>query len=144
MPRILVVEDESMIALYIAELLEDNGFKVVGPVATLSGAIALASRETLDGALLDVNIVGGRVDNVAEILNRRGVPFIFVTANGRDNLPERFINATLVGKPFIASDLIREIKLIRQPVAAAPSLKSPAFTPGFCLRVISRPDGALS
>jgi DNA-binding response OmpR family regulator len=121
MPRILVVEDESMIALYIAELLEDHGFKVVGPVATLSDAIILATREKLDGALLDVNIVGGRVDNVAEILNRRGVPFIFVTANGRDNLPERFINATLVEKPFNASDLIREIKLIRQPVAVVSS-----------------------
>jgi DNA-binding response OmpR family regulator len=115
MPRILVVEDESMIALYIAEILEDHGFKVVGPVATLSGAIALARRERLDGALLDVNILGGRVDNVAEILNRRGVPFIFVTANGRDDLPERFTNTTLVGKPFNPSNLIREIKLIRQP-----------------------------
>ena len=115
MPRILVVEDESMIALYLAEILEDHGFKVVGPVATLSGAIALARRERLDGALLDVNILGGRVDNVAEILNRRGVPFIFVTANGRDDLPERFTNTTLVGKPFNPSNLIREIKLIRQP-----------------------------
>ena len=115
MPRILVVEDESMIALYIAEILEDHGFKVVGPVATLSGAIALSRRERLDGALLDVNILGGRVDNVAEILNRRGVPFIFVTANGRDDLPERFTNTTLVGKPFNPSNLIREIKLIRQP-----------------------------
>jgi DNA-binding response OmpR family regulator len=115
MPRILVVEDESMIALYIAEILEDHGFKVVGPVATLSGAIALARRERLDGALLDVNILGGRVDNVAEILNRRGVPFIFVTSNGRDDLPERFTNTTLVGKPFNPSNLIREIKLIRQP-----------------------------
>jgi DNA-binding response OmpR family regulator len=113
MPRILVVEDESMIALYIAELLEDHGFKVVGPVATLSDAIDLASRQRLDGALLDVNIVGGRVDSVAEILDRRGVPFIFVTANGRNELPQRFINTRLVAKPFNASNLIREIKLIR-------------------------------
>jgi DNA-binding response OmpR family regulator len=121
MPRILVVEDESMIALCIAEILEHHGFEVVGPVATLSGAIALASRERLDGALLDVNIVGGKVDNVAEILDRRGVPFIFVTANGRDDLPKRFIDKTLIEKPFNASNLIREIRLIHQPMAGVSS-----------------------
>jgi DNA-binding response OmpR family regulator len=117
MQRILVVEDESLIALHIAELLEDHGFKVIGPVATLSDAIVLASRERLDGALLDVNIIGGPIDDVANILDRRGVPFIFVTANGRDDLPGRFIDSTLVRKPFVPRDLIREIRRIDQIVS---------------------------
>ncbi len=110
MQRILVVEDEFLVATHIADILEEDGFAVVGPVGSLRDAVALAAREELDGALLDINIVGGRVDDVADILDRRGVPFMFVTAYGRDPLPKAFPGAALVNKPFNDLALMREVR----------------------------------
>lgn len=120
MQRILVVEDDFFISAHISDLLEDNGLEVVGPVATLSHALDFAGSEVLDGALLDVNIIGGRVDDVAAVLARRGVPFIFVTANARDHLPKNFVDAPLVNKPFKDSHLMSEVRRIGElaPVAA--------------------------
>jgi CheY-like chemotaxis protein len=109
MQRILVVEDEFLVAIHIGSILEDDGLQVVGPVGSLREAINLASNETLDGALLDINIVGGRVDDVADILARRHVPFMFLTAYGRDHLPKNFSDATLVAKPFCARNLLEHV-----------------------------------
>src|SRR6266702_6234692 len=88
--RILVVEDEFLLAAHIGSILEDDGLEVIGPVGTLSEALKLARDEELDGALLDVNLDGGRVDDVVDILDRRHVPFVFVTGYGRDDLPPSF------------------------------------------------------
>jgi CheY-like chemotaxis protein len=109
MQRILVVEDEFLVAIHIGSILEDDGLQVVGPVGSLLEAIDLASNEILDGALLDINIVGGRVDDVADILARRQVPFMFLTAYGRDHLPKNFSDATLVSKPFSARNLLEHV-----------------------------------
>jgi hypothetical protein len=73
----------------------------------------LADDETLDGALLDVNIDGGRVDDVVEILRRRDVPFLFVTANGPDHLPPNCSQVTVVGKPFRDDVLLREVDRLK-------------------------------
>ena len=100
MRRILVVEDEFLLAAHIGSVLEDEGLEVVGPVGTLAEALKLARDEKLDGALLDLNLDGGRVDDVAEILDRRHVPFIFVTGFGRDDLPPGFRESIIVSKPF--------------------------------------------
>jgi CheY-like chemotaxis protein len=109
MQRILVVEDEFLVAIHIGSILEDDGLQVVGPVGSLMEAIKLASNENLDGALLDINIVGGRVDDVADILARRQVPFMFLTAYGRDHLPKNFSDATLVAKPFSDLNLLEQV-----------------------------------
>lgn len=100
MRRILVVEDEFLLADHITELLEDKGFEVVGPTGTQDEALMLAKRAHIDGALLDVNIVGGPIDAVAETLAARGVPFVFVTAQERDRLPARFRDRAIIAKPF--------------------------------------------
>jgi len=110
MSRVLVIEDEFFVAAHIEGLLNDEGLEVIGPVGTLDEATKIARDSMLDGALLDVNIDGGRVDDVADILSRRNVPFLFVTACGRDNLPPLHRNATLVNKPFNDEDLIREVR----------------------------------
>jgi DNA-binding response OmpR family regulator len=109
MRRILVVEDEFLLAFHIQALLEEENVETVGPVGTLDDARKLADDETLDGALLDVNIVGGRVDDVVEILRRRDVPFLFVTANDADHLPPNCSAVVVVGKPFRDDDLLREV-----------------------------------
>src|SRR6266702_6803164 len=98
--RILVVEDEFLLAAHIGSILEDDGLEVIGPVGTLAEALKLAQDEALDGALLDVNLDGGRVDDVVDILARRHVPFLFVSGYGREVLPKNFSDAILVSKPF--------------------------------------------
>jgi CheY-like chemotaxis protein len=110
MSRILVIEDEFFVAAHLDNVLSDSGHEVVGPVGTLDEATFLARVETLDGALLDVNLDGGRVDEVADILADRQVPFVFVTAYGVENLPPRHQNVGVVHKPFIDADLMREVR----------------------------------
>ena len=76
--RILVVEDEMLIAVLIEQILEELRCVVVGPVAKLDAALRLASHEALDAAILDVSIRGGHVHPVAEQLLARGIPFVLV------------------------------------------------------------------
>jgi len=78
-PRILVVEDETFLAMAVEEFLQDNGYSVVGPFARLDKALQAADREALDAALLDINLAGEMVFPVAEALERRGVPFLLVS-----------------------------------------------------------------
>ncbi|MBB4197945.1 CheY-like chemotaxis protein [Rhodoblastus sphagnicola] len=110
MQRILVIEDEFFVAAHIEHVLEGEGVEVIGPVGSLQEAMQLARNVTVDGALLDVNIDGGRIDDVAEILARKCVPFVFVTAYGRDNLPPAHREAGVVDKPFKDEDLLREVR----------------------------------
>lgn len=112
MGRILVVEDEFFLAAHIGGLLEDNGFEVIGPTGMHDEALVLARGTTLDGALLDVNIVGGPIDAVAESLAARYVPFVFVTAYTRDHLPQRFRETTIIAKPFDDSLLVAHVRLL--------------------------------
>jgi CheY-like chemotaxis protein len=110
MLRFLVVEDEFFVAAYIEDLLSDEGLEVIGPVGTLDEAKQMASDQAIDGAVLDVNLDGARVDDVADILTRRKVPFLFVTAYGRDNLPPSYRDAVVVHKPFNDAVLMREVR----------------------------------
>jgi DNA-binding response OmpR family regulator len=110
MQRLLVIEDELFVALHIDDLLNDEGFEVVGPVGDLDEAKKLARSETLDGALLDVNIVGGRVDDVADILTHRHIPFVFVSSCERESLPANHREAAAVQKPFKDADLMRAVR----------------------------------
>jgi CheY-like chemotaxis protein len=110
MQRILVIEDEFFVAAHIEHVLEGEGVEVVGPVGSLDEAMQLARNEDFDGALLDVNIEGGRIDEVAELLAQKHVPFAFVTAYGRDNIPAAHRDSAIVDKPFKDADLIREVR----------------------------------
>ncbi len=98
--RILVVEDELMIAMLIDDVLKEAGCEVVGPMPRLAPALQAASTEPrLDGALLDINLAGELVSPVADRLIERGVPFVFLTGYGWHMLPERFHSYPLVTKP---------------------------------------------
>ena len=110
MQRILVIEDEFFVAAHIEYVLQAEGVEVIGPVGSLDEATRLASNVDVDGALLDVNIDGGRIDGVADILARKHVPFVFVTAYGRNNLPPAHQEAVVVDKPFKDEELIREVR----------------------------------
>ncbi len=104
--RILVLEDEFLIALDIAGVLEDNGLIVVGPFAATDEALQALAQQTIHGALLDANLGGQPVGSVADALFARKVPFAFVSGYGRERLPPQHRQAPLVRKPFTGPDLL--------------------------------------
>ncbi len=106
-PRILLVEDEALIALETRDILENAGYKVVAFADRLDGALAAAASEVLDGAVLDVNLAGVAAWPVAEALRQRGIPFIFLTGlfSGSD-IPASCARAPLLSKPIMPPALI--------------------------------------
>jgi CheY-like chemotaxis protein len=103
--RILVVEDEALIAIDIEAQLRLLGGVVVGPEGRLDRALELAETVPLDGALLDINIRGGVVFPVAEVLLARGVPVLLSTGFGPERLPAPFRALPYLRKPFDARQL---------------------------------------
>jgi two-component sensor histidine kinase len=108
--RILVVEDEPLIAMDIEDKLLAAGCEVVGPAATVATALRLASELAIDAALLDANLGGHPVDELAAELARRGIPFAFVSGFGRQSLPIPFQDARLLTKPFGGEELIEMVR----------------------------------
>lgn len=103
--RVLIVEDEMMIALLIEDVLGELGYDVVGPAGKLEAAITLARDEMFSAAILDVNIRGGDTFPVATILRERGIPFFLASGYGKWALPDAFQGHPLLQKPFTASDV---------------------------------------
>lgn len=104
--RILLVEDEALVAILIEDQLEELGCEVVGPAATVTRGLELCESETFDGAVLDVNLSGGeRSDSVAQFLDQAGIPFVFITGYGRPGLSEQFSDVAVLEKPFTLADL---------------------------------------
>ena len=102
--RVLLVEDEYLVASLIEEILEIAGCIVTGPIPRLAQAVDAADRETCDAAVLDVNLAGERIYPVADILSRRNIPFVFVTGYGV--LPGEYANRPRLCKPFKMADLL--------------------------------------
>jgi PAS domain S-box-containing protein len=104
--RFLVVEDEALVGLDIAAGLEDADAQVEGPIGTPEKAIDAIGRLALDGALLDANLHGLPVDEIASALTRRNIPFVFVTGHGADGLPPAFRSISILSKPFSRQQLV--------------------------------------
>lgn len=104
--RVLVVEDEPLVAMDVASALSDAGCEVVGPAATLEKAAALVEAGGIDAALLDANLAGDPVDSLAADLSRRQVPFAFLTGYGREGVPQEHREAPLLEKPFSSRQLL--------------------------------------
>lgn len=106
--RVLVVEDESLVAMLLEAILEDMGCIPVGPVASVEdGLVMVRDEDSLDAALLDVNVAGHQVFPVAEALKARGVPFVFSTGYGEGGLSDAWRGHPTVQKPF-TENAIRE------------------------------------
>ena len=97
--RVLIVEDESLVAMLLETILEDMGCVPVGPAATVDEGLRMAI-EPVDAALLDVNVAGRQVFPVAEALRDRGVPFVFSTGYGEGGLPDEWRGHSTLQKPF--------------------------------------------
>ena len=99
--RVLIVEDESLVAMLLETILADLGCDVVGPESNIEDGLNVASGTApLDAALLDVNVAGREIFPVAEALKARGVPFVFSTGYGEAGLPEHWRGNPTVQKPF--------------------------------------------
>jgi PAS domain S-box-containing protein len=110
--RVLIVEDEPLIAMELEEVLTTSGFTIVGPVGTVSGALHLVATEALDVALLDANLGGRPVDEIAAALTRKNIPFVFATGHDRQGLPRSFAAAPIVRKPFNPAEVVATVAAI--------------------------------
>ena len=101
--RILIVEDEIIVAMFLEDLLGDFGYEVAGVVSHLDDAMAHAPNYDL--ALLDANINGRSVFDFADVLAARNTPFIFATGYGARGIPDRYAGRPVVQKPFQPEEL---------------------------------------
>lgn len=105
--KVLIVEDEALVAIDLAMQVEDLGEEVVGPMSSLESGIKAAEKEPLDFALLDINLRGKRSTPIAERLEARGVPFVFLTGYDSPRIEEEYSSDEIIPKPISSNDLKR-------------------------------------
>lgn len=98
--RVLIVEDEAMIRMMLADMLADIGHDVAAEAATLDEARRCAEETEFDLAILDVNLNGEQIFPVVDILGKRNLPFLLSTGYGANGLPEAYRSAPVLQKPF--------------------------------------------
>ena len=108
--RVLVVEDEALIAMEIAAILSDAGFTVIGPVGSVAQALALIERLGCEAAVLDINLGKETAEPIARVLSARATPFVTISGYSREQQPAAFRNAPLVSKPVRPELLVAEIR----------------------------------
>lgn len=114
-PKIMLVEDEFIVALDMRGQLNALGYEVVCAAPSVEDALSCVDTERIDAAVLDVNLQGRHVRPVAMALSERGVPFVFVTANAAELTGRNSFNAPVLPKPYIARELEEVlVRLIRK------------------------------
>ena len=103
--RVLVVEDEALVAMLLEDMLEDMGCTLAASASNLAQAVDAARDSEVDVAILDMNLAGKPVLPVAEVLAERGKPFIFATGYGEGGVPEKWRDRPTLQKPFGARDV---------------------------------------
>lgn len=122
--RILVVEDEFLLALEVEAALIDFGCSVIGPFAKLSKALDAARSERLDAAVLDINLNGEMVFPLAEYLDSQGIPFVFLTGYVSSSVPDRYRDFKRLQKPLRAETL-RKVFLDMRRGGTGGGIRSP-------------------
>jgi DNA-binding response OmpR family regulator len=110
--RVIIFEDEPLLALEAESILTTAGCEVLGVAGTLERARLLISGAESDAALVDVNLCGQRVDELAVALTQKNIPFAFVTGYGRESLPPGFRDAILLKKPFSCEQVLDVLKIL--------------------------------
>jgi len=103
--RVLLVEDEPLVSMMLADMLSAFGHKVDGPYSRFSDAMLAAKTSNLQAGILDVNLGGEKTYAVADILTDRKIPFAFVTGYGPDSIVSAFSHAPVLQKPIEAAKL---------------------------------------
>lgn len=102
--RVLVVEDEPVVAMCLEDILECLGCVTIGPASRLSEGLALAQAGGIDAAILDINLGGERSNRIAQALIDQGIPFAF--ASGYGAAPEGFEGPPFIEKPYREADIV--------------------------------------
>ena len=113
--RVLVVEDEMMVAWLLEDMLAELGCVVLGPVAKVDKALAMIGTEAIDVAVLDVNLDGEMSYPIADALGARGVPFVFVTGYAKDRLLDGYRSFPMLQKPFHRVELTATLAKLLAP-----------------------------
>jgi CheY-like chemotaxis protein len=108
--RVLLVEDEPIIAMSMEDMLADLGCVVIGPALSAAEAEELARNEQLDAALLDINMGDGTSFPVALILRERRIPFSFATGYGRTGVPTELSDVPVLAKPYTQESLAKTLR----------------------------------
>jgi CheY-like chemotaxis protein len=108
--RILIVEDEFLIAMELEDLLTGMGHRIVGPASRMSEAMEFALGADIDFAVLDINIAGTQSFPVADILRERGIPFVFASGYGSDGLMDGYRHEATLRKPYEPREIRRAIE----------------------------------
>jgi CheY-like chemotaxis protein len=119
--RILLVEDEVLIAEMVVDMLAGLGATVVGPATTIEAGLLLAGSETFDAAVLDINVRGERIDPIADLLDAEGIPMVFATGYGMAASAE-WRNAPVIDKPYDQERLASALThVLAMPKAIGPA-----------------------
>jgi CheY-like chemotaxis protein len=106
---VFLVEDEVMIRMMVADMLQELGYSVAAEAGEINEAIRLAQSTDFDLAILDVNVNGKVISPVADLIRARNLPFIFATGYGSSGLPEEYRDRPALQKPFQIETLARVI-----------------------------------
>lgn len=109
--RVLIVEDEIVVALFMEDMLAELGYEVAGVVCHVDEALARAGTADFSLAVLDVHLNGKEVFPFADRLAEIGMPFVFATGYGPRGIPERFAGRPVLAKPFVPGELKRALEL---------------------------------
>jgi DNA-binding NtrC family response regulator len=107
--RVLIVEDEPIIALDLEAILRDAGFRIAGVAGSVARALHVLQTRPCDVAVLDRNVRGESVQGVTSILDARGIPFVYVSGYGREALSAEDNRAPLLTKPIDPSELVETV-----------------------------------
>ena len=107
--RVLVAEDDGFIAMEIEAALADYGAQIVGPISTRTAASSLISGDQVDVAVLDVALADGSVYPLVDLLDTAGVPVLFVTGYGAEEIPRRYRKIPCIEKPFSTDALVEAV-----------------------------------
>lgn len=110
--RVFVVEDSPLIADLLEDILLDLDCEIVGPTGNMATALQQARDDSFDVAFIDINIRGGKVFPVADILNSRDIPFIFVSGYAKWDIPDQHRSAPRLEKPFTKASVQKELSSI--------------------------------
>jgi DNA-binding response OmpR family regulator len=124
-PRVLVVEDQWLIAGMIEAELRDLGFEVIGPAHSLSEAQSLMNQNRFAAAVMNFNLNSDTTAELARMLRQRGCPVLFVSARGPKGVTNEFSDCTWLQKPFSHE----ELSLAIQQVTAASTQPKPGDCP---------------
>jgi CheY-like chemotaxis protein len=123
--KVLIVEDEPLIALLLEEMMEDLGVRVTERAATLDQAHEAAQRDGFDAAILDINLHGRMCYPAAEELAQRGVPVVLVTGYARESVPLTLANAVVVSKPYQAGQIASALRRVLEARAEGETATAP-------------------